>query len=152
MERSLDPAVIAIALGEHAGLPSPSAFSELMAQAELGLLQQEPQFDDNLRRNAWYLHAIGSSKFALRTYGIARQRATFQVAAHIFDLYLQSKNLDALEKLKYVFASQIAYTRSELAPNALAIFNRTRVELNPSISLAENPQEAVLTSAVSSWE
>lgn len=149
MERSLDPEFLAFALGQHANLPKPAVLSELIAKAELGLLQHRPEFDMELKTNGWYLHAIGSSKYAQRMYGVDRQRAAFQVSAHIFDLYLQSQELTLFEKLKYSFASQVAYLRSELAPNAIAIHNRMNLEINHDLNITENHQEIALSCAVS---
>jgi hypothetical protein len=149
MERALDPEMLALALGEHAVLPTPSGLSELITRAELGLLHRKPAFDDDLLRNGWYLHAIGSSKYALKTYGISRQRAAFQVSAHIFDLYLQSQDLEHAERLKYSFASQVAYLRSQLDPNAIAIFARIKSLVKPDLSLIYNSEEIALSCAVS---
>lgn len=149
MERALNPEILALALGDHATLPSPSKLSELMTSAELGLLQRKPAFDADLLGNGWYLHAIGSSKYALKTYGIERQRAAFQVSAHIFDLYLQSQDLERTERLKYSFASQVAYLRSQLDPNAIAIFGRIKSIFNPSLKLTQDPEEIALSCAVS---
>src|SRR5688572_4538595 len=140
MERALNPEILALALGEHATLPTPSGLSELITKAELGLLQRKPAFDDDLLRNGWYLHAIGSSKYALKTYGVGRQRAAFQIAAHIFDLYLQSQVLERTERLKYSFASQVAYLRSQLDPNAIAIFGSIRSVVNLNLRLIQDPE------------
>ena len=93
MERSLDPELLALALGQHEALPSPAILSEMLAKAELGLLQRKPEFDNDLKWSGWYLHAIGSSEYALETYGVDRQRAAFQISGHIFDLFLQSQDL-----------------------------------------------------------
>ena len=149
MERSLDPQLLALALGEHGALPTPQSLSELLARAELGLLQRRPAFNDELLGSGWYLHAIGSSKYALRTYGLERQRAAFQVAAHIFDLYLQSQELEQVDTLKFTFASQVAYLRSQLDPNSIAIFSRIRVSLQPNLKLVDSYQEISLSCGVS---
>jgi len=119
MERALNPQLISLALGQHENLPTPERLAELLAEAELALLLGRSGRADELPTIGWYLHAIASSKYALRTYGIPRQRAAFQVAGHIFDLLLQSSALDRTERLKYCFAAQISYLRSELDPNAL---------------------------------
>lgn len=148
MERSLDPQLLALALGQHEILPTPETLSELLARAELGLLQHKPEFTNELLGNGWYLHAIGSSKYALRTYGVERQRAAFQVAAHIFDLYLQSQELDQIDVLKFSFASQVAYVRSQLDPNSIAIYSRIKTSLRLDMNLVENYQEVALSCGV----
>lgn len=124
MDRSLNPELIGLALGEHGILPSPERVAELLTQAELALLVQRPRLSDDLVAAGWYLHAIASSKYALRTYGIERQRAAYRVSAHIFDLLLQTPDLSRLDRLKYCFAAQVAYLGSELDPNAIAIQRR----------------------------
>ena len=124
MDRSLNPELIGLALGEHGTLPSPERVAELLTQAELALLVQRPRLSDDLIAAGWYLHAIASSKYALRTYGIERQRAAYRVSAHIFDLLLQTPDLSRLDRLKYCFAAQVAYLGSELDPNAIAIQRR----------------------------
>jgi hypothetical protein len=124
MERSLNPELLGLALGEHEALPSPEELSQLLANAELALLMRDQNVPNELVATGWYLHGIASSKYALRTYGIDRHRAAFQVAGHIFDLQLQTRDLSDLEKFKYCFAAQIAYARSSLDPNALALYRR----------------------------
>jgi replicative superfamily II helicase len=148
MERALDPQLLALALGQHENLPTPENLSELLATAELGLLQRKPAFSDELLSNGWYLHAVGSSKYALRTYGVERQRAAFQVSAHIFDLYLQSQELQHIDRLKFAFASQVAYLRSQLDPNSIAIYGRIRNSLRLDLNLIENYQEIALSCGV----
>jgi hypothetical protein len=124
MDRALDPELLGLALGQHESLPTPQRLSELLAEAELALLLRKPELSDELVATGWYLHAVASSKYALRTYGVERQRAAFRVAGHVFDLLLQQPQLERDDRLKYCFAAQIAYLRSELDPNALAMYHR----------------------------
>jgi superfamily II DNA/RNA helicase len=124
MERDLNPEWLRLALGEHVNLPSAEEVSRLLSEAEVALLLHKPQISEDLIAIGWYLHAIASSKYAFRTYGFERQRAAFQVAGHIFDLLLQTPELSQQERLKYCFAAQIAYLRSTLDPNALALYRR----------------------------
>ncbi len=148
MEKSLDPKLISVALGEHERLPSPERLAELLTKAELGLLYHKPEFSDELRKSGWYLHAIGSSKYALETYGIERQRSAFQVSAHIFDLLLQSQKLSHIERLEYSFASQIAYLRSQLDPNAIAIYGREKSGLRTDSNLVSDYQDISLSCGI----
>jgi len=124
MDRALDPELLSLALGDHERLPSPEALSDLLAEAELALLVRRPEVTPELVEIGWYLHAVASSKYALRTYGVERQRAAFKVAGHIFDIVLHSRGLDRHDRLAYCFAAQVAYLRSELDPNALAMYQR----------------------------
>ncbi|MFC1930684.1 DEAD/DEAH box helicase [Chloroflexota bacterium] len=149
MDRALDPEMLAIALGQHESLPSPEAMSQLLAQAELALLIGSPKISEELIATGWYLHAVASSKYAFRTYGINRQRRAFQVAGHIFDLLLQMPETERFSRLKQTFACQIAYLRSELDPNALAIYRREFAGNLPLEGFIMNFQEAALSCAVS---
>jgi len=79
---------------------------------------------DTLVRTAWYLHSVASSNYALRKYGLQRQRSAFKVAGHVFDLVTKTSELGRADRLKYSFASQIAYVRGELDPNAIAVYNQ----------------------------
>ncbi len=124
MERSLDPELLGLALGGHERLPTAEEFSQLLTNAELALLLRDPSVPDVLTATGWYLHGIASSKFALKFYGVERQRAAFQVSGHIFDLQLHTTEISDLDKYKYCFAAQIAYARSSLDPNAIALYRR----------------------------
>jgi hypothetical protein len=148
MDRALDPELLSLALGEHEALPSPEEVSELLAEAELALLLREPEISEDLIAIGWYLHAVASSKYALQTYGVERHRAAFKVAGHIFDLFLQTPEINRFEKLKYCFASQIAYLRSELDPNALAIYHREFGTDLGGVGLLSNFQEVALSCGV----
>jgi len=148
MERALDPERIGIALGSHENLPSPEEVSRLLAEAELALLLHKPAVSEQLEAIGWYLHAVATSKYALRTYGIDRQRKAFQVAAHIFDLLLQIPQIDLIERLNYCFACQIAYLRSELNPNAIAIYGREFAEKSGDLDLLNNFQEVALSCGI----
>lgn len=138
MERALNPELIREALGQRGQIPSTEQLSNLIAQAELASLLGKTQVDPTLIATAWYLHAVASSKYATRVYGLGRQRAAFKVAAHIFDIAAKNPEVGWLEKLEYCFASQIAYLRGELDPNAIAIYNREAKSNLSSVSLFQN--------------
>lgn len=148
MDRALDPELISLALGPHENLPSPGRLSQLLAEAELALLLRRPELSDELIVAAWYLHAIASSKYALQVYGIERQRAAFKVAGHIFDLLLQLPELNRIHRLKYCFAAQIAYLRSELDPNALAVYQREFASDLAELNLLTHFEEVALSCGV----
>lgn len=135
MERALNPELLGQALGQHDSLPSVGEVSNLIAQAELASLLGKSDVDPRLIETAWYLHAVASSKHALRVYGLNRQRAAFSVAGHIFDLATKKTELDRTDKLKYCFAAQIAYLRSNLDPNAIAIYNQEAKSKLSAVSL-----------------
>lgn len=148
MERALDPEIISIALGSHENLATPEEVSRLLAEAELALLLHKPEVSEQIEAVGWYLHAVGSSKYALRMYGVDRQRKAFQVAAHIFDLLLQIPQIGLIERLNYCFACQIAYLRNELNPNAIAIYQREFAEKLGDLDLINNYQEVALSCGV----
>lgn len=148
MERALDTELLSLALGEHSALPSAEEVSSLIARAELALLLGNPEVDETLKSTGWYLHGVASSKYALRVYGLDRQRAAFRVAAHIFDLTTKSQDLNSLDKLKYGFGSQIAYLHSELDPNAIAVYQQEFSANLPEISLLEGFQELSLSCGI----
>jgi superfamily II DNA/RNA helicase len=137
MERALNPDLIREALGQPSSLPSVEELSNLIAQAELASLLGKSQVDPSLIATAWYLHAVASSKYAFRVFGRDRQRSAFKVSGHIFDIAAKNPELSQMKKLEYCFASQIAYLRSELDPNAIAIYNREAKAKLIDVSLFE---------------
>jgi len=148
MERALDPELIGIALGSHENLPTPEEVSGLLAEAELALLLHKPEVSEQIEALGWYLHAVASSKYALQMYGVDRQRKAFQVSAHIFDLLLQMPPTDLVDRLNYCFACQIAYLRSELIPNAIAVYQREFAEKLGTLGLLNNHPEVALSCGV----
>jgi superfamily II DNA/RNA helicase len=144
MERSLDPRLLDIALGQHDTLPSAVTLAQLLTQAELSILSREADVSEELRAIGWYLHGVASSRVAQELYGLERQRAAFQVAGHIFDLYLRAGNLADSDRLKYCFAAQIAYLRAGLTPNALAIYRREAGPLPTDIDFIRNHERVAL--------
>lgn len=123
MDRALDPALLGLALGEPTNLPSAEQLAHLLAEAELGLLLNRPHVEPDLLRTGWYLFGIASSRKAIGIYGVSRVRASFRVAAHVFDIALRSPETSDATRLRLGFASQVAYLRSELDPNSVAIYN-----------------------------
>lgn len=149
MDRALDPELLSLALGRYENLPSPEEVSELLTNAELALLLRKPEISEELVGIGWYLHAVASSKYALQAYGVERQRAAFKVAGHIFDLLLQTPELGRIERLKYCFATQIAYLRSSLDPNAIAMYRREfATDLDEEMGLLSHFYEVALSCGV----
>ncbi|HML41259.1 MAG TPA: DEAD/DEAH box helicase [Bellilinea sp.] len=148
MERALNLDLLALALGKHEDFPSANDLGRILADAELAILLHSPESTERMEEIGWYLHGIASSKFALKTYGVERQRAAFQVAGHIFDLKLHSPGLAKFDRLKYCFASQIAYVRSILDPNAVAIYRREFPNGLGETTLVPDFQQAGLSCAV----
>ncbi len=127
MDRALNPEHLLTALGNSAGLPSVTELSSMLAASEAALLRGSQHVDDRVLATGWFLHSVGSALPALEIYGIARQRSAFQVAGHIFDLALNSPELDEIDRLRLTFGSQVADLRGALDPNALAAY-RWRIQ------------------------
>ena len=126
MERSLDLGLLADALGDQGGLPSPEELQQLMADMEVQLFLRQPRLDPKLLDAAWYLHAVASVDEARERYTPQRQRQAFAVSSHIFDLALQEPDWPTPERLSLGFAAAIGFRRGGRDPNATAIMSRLR--------------------------
>ncbi|MCC7495896.1 MAG: DEAD/DEAH box helicase, partial [Fimbriimonadaceae bacterium] len=124
MEGPVDPQVVADALGTTPRLPSVDELVASLVQAELDLLLGIESPADAIEPTGWYLLWLASHPDARGRYGIERQRAAFQVAAHIFDLLLSDRSLAPARRQLLVFAGQVAYLGSGEDPNAMALYRR----------------------------
>lgn len=126
MDRAVDPELLRLALGGLARLPTAEELAHQLAAAEVDLLVGSESPDDALLATGWFLFAVASSRLALDRYGLPRQRAAFRVASHIFDVALQQRRADLPrgDRLELCLAAQLASVRSELTPNAAAIYQR----------------------------
>ncbi len=148
MERYLDEELLAKAIGGSQNLPSQQDLSKLIADTEVSLLANNGKASKKLIEIGWYLFTIASIKKAYELYGSERQRAAFQVAGHIFDLALVSGIDGSSEKLRLVFASQIAYLKSQHQPNAIAIRKKHLKTLDKYELSPENYKDISLNSGV----
>ncbi|MEV4283777.1 DEAD/DEAH box helicase [Actinoplanes xinjiangensis] len=130
MERSLNLGLLRDALAGRTNLPSPEELQQLMADVEVQLFLREPQIAQSLLDAAWYLHAVASVHQARERYSLARQRQAFLVSAHIFDLALNQDGWSTTERLSFGFAAAIGYRRGGRDPNATAIMNRLRDDID----------------------
>ncbi|MFF0495669.1 DEAD/DEAH box helicase [Nocardia aobensis] len=101
-----------------------------MATAELQLLLRRGATEPGLISVGWYLHGVASVDEARERYTLARQRQAFLVSAHIFDLALNQDTLTSEQRLSFGFAAAIGYRRGGRDPNATAIMNRLRSDIN----------------------
>ncbi len=124
MERALSAELLEQALGGRPGLPTPDELARTLAETELRLLAGRGAMSESLVATGWYLHAIATSRWATARYGVPQRVAAFRVAGHILDLGLQCRDLTAPERLRYLFAAQVAYVRSQYEPNAIALYAR----------------------------
>src|SRR6266498_3341985 len=146
MERSLDLALLRGALGGRTGLPTAEELQRLIADVEVQLLLRRPEVSDELFDAAWYLHGVASVNEARQRYTLARQRQAFLVSAHIFDLALNQNELTntqrfaPTQRLSFGFAAAIGYRRGGRDPNATAIMNRLRSDIDVESPVIDHVQ------------
>lgn len=138
MERSLDLALLSAALGDRTGLPTAEELQQLMADVEVQLLLRRPDIGQDLFAAGWYLHGVASVSQARQRYTLARQRQAFMVSAHIFDLALNQDGWTPTERLSFGFAAAIGYRRGGRDPNATAIMNRLRADIDVQSPIADH--------------
>lgn len=131
MDRALSIDTLTAALGQHPRLPSPAQLQQLLANTEISLFTGQAVVEEGLVDTAWYLQAVATARDDLQLYPIERRRLAHQVSAHIFDLTLQSAELDFEERLRYTFAAQIGYLGGDLTPNAAALARRVPLPAPP---------------------
>lgn len=95
MDRTVDPQVLAIALGEHEPgiLPTPDELATLIAQVEVRAIRAQFGLSDELLATAWYLHGITAAAESTALYDPERRRHAFAVSAHILDLALDDPQI-----------------------------------------------------------
>jgi hypothetical protein len=130
VERALDLELLASALAGRAGIPTAQELQQLMADVEVQLFLRRTEIPQELIDAAWYLHAVASVDQARERYTVARQRQAFLVSAHIFDLALNQEDWPLLDRLSFGFAAAIGYRRGGRDPNAMAIMNRLRANID----------------------
>jgi hypothetical protein len=137
VERALNLGLLSAALAGRTGLPTAEELQQLMADVEVQLLLRRAEIPQELVDAAWYLHAVASVNQARERYTAARQRQAFQVSAHIFDLTLNQFDLapdqgewSPVDRVSFGFAAAIGYRRGGRDPNATAIMNRLRADIN----------------------
>jgi DEAD/DEAH box helicase len=130
VERALDLGLLTAALAGRTGIPSAQQLQELIADVEVQLLLRRAQIPQELLDAAWYLHGVASVDQARGRYTLARQRQAFLVSAHIFDLALNQDDWSRIDKLSFGFAAAIGYRRGGRDPNATAIMNRLRADID----------------------
>ena len=126
MDRALDPAALTMALGQHApgALPTAEELTSLIADIEVRTFIGPTDVDDDLLRAGWYLHGVASASAAEELYSPARQQRAFSISAHIFDLALNTPDRTSHDRLTLAFGAQVGYRRSDLDPNATAVWRR----------------------------
>lgn len=125
MDRALNLGLLGTALGGIGGLPTPDQLRAMLADAEVAaFFRSGKEIPDDLLRTAWHLHQVGTVRPQLQLYTADRQVHANAVAAHIFDLALQSTIVESGERLVTTFAAQISSIRGDRSPNATALGKR----------------------------
>ncbi len=130
MERSLNLDLLRDALAGRTNVPSAEDLQRLLADVEVQLFLRDTQIAPELLDAAWYLHAVASIHEARQRYSLPRQRQAFLVSAHIFDLALNQDGWGRAERLSFGFAAAVGYRRGGRDPNATAIMNRLRDDVD----------------------
>ncbi|OIJ62866.1 DEAD/DEAH box helicase [Streptomyces mangrovisoli] len=129
MERTLDPEVLASALGEYrvgGVLPSAVDLLAAMTELEVAAFRGEREIEDETLGTAWFLHGLAALDPETPGYDAVRVRQAFATSAHLMDLALGDARRPAVERLQIAFAAQAGYRRSEQDPNATAVYRQVR--------------------------
>ncbi|MCW2902971.1 MAG: box helicase [Streptosporangiaceae bacterium] len=129
MERTLDPLVLASALGEHRPggvLPSAEELLARMTELEVAAFRGERDITDQTLGTAWYLHGLAALDREAPGFDAGRVRQAFAVSAHLLDLALGDGRRSPADRLQIAFAAQAGYRRSEQDPNATAVYRQVR--------------------------
>jgi len=145
MERALDLHLIADALGEATSLPTPEQLAQLLADVEVQLFIAEAELPEDVLATGWYLHGIASVHHSQEAFGLPAVRRAHEVAAHILDLDLTTRESTRGERLRTVFAAQMSSVRGGADPNAAALFRRF-------VASETDPPEESLSPGIASLE
>lgn len=129
MERTLDPEVLASALGEYrvgGVLPSAQDLLAAMTELEVAAFRGVREIEDETLATAWYLHGLAALDPQTPGYDAVRVRRAFAASAHLMDLALGDERRPEAERLQIAFAAQAGYRRSEQDPNATAVYRQVR--------------------------
>jgi hypothetical protein len=130
VDRALDLGLLAGALDGQQRMPTATELQELLAETEVQLFLRRPVLPPALVDTGWFLHGIASVDATQRLYPLARQRQSFVVSAHIFDLALtEQRSTTVTDRLVLAFAAAIGYRRGDLDPNATAIVRRVNADI-----------------------
>ncbi|MFE6867853.1 DEAD/DEAH box helicase [Kitasatospora sp. NPDC057692] len=127
MERTLDPAVLAAALGEfRAGgvLPSAKDLLKTIVDLEVAAFRQDQEISDEVLATAWFLHGLAALDPQAAGFDPVRVRNALAVSSHVLDLALGDERHSDAERLEIAFAAQAGYRRCEQEPNATAVYRR----------------------------
>ncbi|MFE3121841.1 DEAD/DEAH box helicase [Streptomyces hydrogenans] len=152
MDRTLDPAVLATALGEHRPggvLPSAEELLAAITQLEIAAFGRDQEIPDDVLATAWLLHGLAAVE-PPETPGFSpiRARRALAVSAHVMDLALSDKRHSPTERLRIAFAAQAGYRRCEQEPNATAVYRQVKDLVNFTSSLPAHIDTLALEAGV----
>jgi hypothetical protein len=146
LEWALDHDALSLALGELPNNLSAEEVQQLLADAELSLVEGTPEISDDLIRCGWFLHAVGSA--GADTVPWDRRQRAFRVSAHILELAALEQR-EVQERLELSFGAMLGYRRGGLDPNATAVFNRITAFLNsPDDKASGMPRQVGLEAGI----
>ena len=147
MERTLDPAVLASALGEvrpGGVLPTPEELLQAITELEVAAFRSEHEIPEQTLGTAWLLHGLAAVDEGAPGYDRLRMRNALAVSAHVMDLALGDSRHSPADRLQIAFAAQVGYRRCEQDPNATAVYRRVA----SLVRTAEGLEEHIDTLAV----
>ncbi|MER6017707.1 DEAD/DEAH box helicase [Streptomyces anulatus] len=151
MDRTLDPAVLATALGDHRPggvLPSPEELLAAITQLEIAAVRSDHEIPDDVLATAWLLHGLAAVEPETPGFDPVRARRALAVSAHVMDLALSDERHSPTERLRIAFAAQAGYRRCEQEPNATAVYRQVKDLVNFTSSLPEHIDTLALEAGV----
>ncbi|MEU4922305.1 DEAD/DEAH box helicase [Streptomyces parvus] len=151
MDRTLDPAVLATALGEHRPggvLPSAQDLLEAMTRLEIAAFGRDQEIPDDVLATAWFLHGLAAVEPETPGFDPMRTRRALAVSAHVMDLALADERHSPTERLRIAFAAQAGYRRCEQEPNATAVYRQVKNLVNFTSSLPAHIDTLALEAGV----
>lgn len=151
MDRTLDPAVLATALGEYRPggvLPSAQELLAAITQLEIAAFGRTQEIPDDVLATAWLLHGLAAVEPETPGFDPMRTRQALAVSAHVMDLALADERHSPTERLRIAFAAQAGYRRCEQEPNATAVYRQVKNLVNFTSSLPAHIDTLALEAGV----
>ncbi len=151
MDRTLDPDVLATALGDHRPggvLPSPEELLAAITQLEIAAVRSDHKIPDDVLATAWLLHGLAAVEPETPGFDPVRTRHALAVSAHVMDLALSDEQHSPTERLRIAFAAQAGYRRCEQEPNATAVYRQVKNLVNFTSSLPAHIDTLALEAGV----
>lgn len=151
MDRTLDSAVLATALGDHRPggvLPSVQELLTSITQLEIAAFSRDREIQDDVLATAWLLHGLAAVEPETPGFDPMRTRQALAVSAHVMDLALADERHSPTSRLRIAFAAQAGYRRCEQEPNATAVYRQVKNLVNFTSSLPAHIDTLALEAGV----